>query len=247
MKQTILLTLTLFFFTNTYSQEENINFQLSFGPTFSVPKTSKLTDSNIYGNPQIKSSLNIGAFILPSLHYSMNGNTSLDFGLGFYLDRFSIEEKNANVTLEGNRNVSQIQTPINLNFHLGKNNSYLLGIGGFASFLLSAQEKGESRIDSSGFLTDVENPTNNPSINNSISQNYDYDIKNRYNSVSFGAFLQLKKSVSFSDKTKGFLLLKVNQYLNALKNNDSESTIGSISFKNEKESTTINLGIGIEL
>ncbi len=77
---------------------------------------------------------------------------------------------------------------------------------------------------------------------------YDNDIKDNYNSVSFGAFLQLKKSISFSSDKKGFIVVRVNQYFNAIKNNDSNADISQyIDFKNEKEPTTVNLGIGILL
>ncbi|WP_417197903.1 hypothetical protein [Bizionia sp.] len=246
MKQKLLLTLSILFFINSYSQQKKIEFQLSLGPTFSIPKTSKLTNSDINVNPEIKTSINIGAFILPSLNYRLAEKTSLDIGLGFYMDRFTIEDRNANVISEGNRSVNQIQTPININFHFGNNNSYLFGIGGFSSFLLSAKEKGESRINSSGFTTGGDIPIENPLVTN-MSQNFDNDIKNKYNSVSFGAFIQLKKNISFSTTTNGFLLLKINQNFNSIKNNHSAPGIGLIEFKNEKEPTTINLGIGIEI
>ncbi|CAH8283669.1 hypothetical protein EV196_102530 [Mariniflexile fucanivorans] len=248
MKQKFLIVLLTLFFIKSYSQEGKVKIQLSTGTTLSIPKTSKLTDSNIDGNPQIKSSTNIGAFVLPSLNYSLNEKTSIDFGIGYYIDRFSIEEKVGNVTNDGNRNVSQIQTPINLNFHFGDNNCYLFGIGGFSSFLMSAKEKGESTISYNGFNTGAENPVLDPLVNTNLSQNYDNDIKDRFNSISFGAFIQLKKNISFSANTKGFLILKINQYFNSIKNNDSNSDLSNyVNFKNEKEPTTINLGIGIEL
>lgn len=235
------------FLTEIYSQDKKIDFQLSAGTTLSIPKTSELTNTNVDGSPEIKSSTNIGAFILPNLNYKMNEKISLDFGLGFYMDRFTIKEINGNVTSEGNRSVSQIQTPINLNFHFGNNNSYLFGIGGFSNFLLSAKEKGESRINSTGFDTGGDTPITDPVIT-SLSQNFDNDIKYKYNSVSFGAFIQLKKSISFSSDKKGFIFIRINQYLNSIKNNDSDSDLSQyIDFKNEKEPTTVNLGIGIIL
>ncbi len=248
MKQKFLIALLLLFLIKSYSQERKVKIQLSTGTTLSIPKTSKLTDSNVNGNPQTKSSMNIGAFVLPSLSYSLNKKTSIDFGIGFYIDRFSIENKVGYVINDGNRNVSQIQTPINLNFHFGNNSSYLFGIGGFSSFLVSAKEKGESKISNTDFNTVGETPIADPIVNTNLSQNYNNDIKDRFNSISFGAFIQLKKNISFSTNTKGFLSLKINQYFNSIKNNDSNSDLSNyISFKNEKEPTTVNLGIGIEL
>ncbi|QQY81167.1 hypothetical protein JJL45_09520 [Tamlana sp. s12] len=247
MKQLFLVALLMFLFTKSFSQEKKVTIQLSTGTTLSFPKTSKLTDSNINGNPQIKSSMNIGAFVLPSVNYSLNKKTSIDFGVGFYLDRFSIENKVGYVTNNGNRNVSQIQTPINFNFHFGNNRSLLFGIGGFSSFLISAREKGESRISSPNFIN-PEDPIFDPVDNTNVSQNFDNDIKDKFNPISFGAFVQLKKNISYSASTKGYLSLKINQYFNAIKNNDSDSYLTNyVNFKNEKEPTTINLGIGITI
>ena len=231
------------FLTKIYSQDKKIDFQLSAGTTLSVPKTSELTNTNVDGSPEIKSSINIGAFILPSANYSLNEKSSIDFGIGFYLDRFSIEDKIGPLTNKGNRSISQIQTPINFNFHFSKDKSYQFGVGGFASFLISAKEKGETITNFSQI--DIIDP-NDSTFNNNSSVSYDNDIKDNYNSVSFGAFIQLKKSISFSSDTKGFILIRINQYLNSIKNNDSNSDLNQyIEFKNEKEPTTINIGIGI--
>jgi hypothetical protein len=245
MKQRILLIFMIGFLTKIHSQDKKIDFQLSLGPTLSIPKTSELTNTNFDGSPEIKSSINIGAYILPSVNYSLNEKISFDFGLGFYLDRFSIEDKIGAVTNKGNRSINQIQTPINFNLHFSQDKSYQFGIGGFVNFLLSAKEKGETVIDYS--QVDIFDP-NDPTFINNSTVSYDKDIKDNYNSVSFGAFIQLKKSISFSSDKKGFVLLRINQYINSIKNTDTNSDLSQyIEIKNEKEPTTVNLGIGIEL
>jgi hypothetical protein len=243
MKKTLLILLALFS-VSVFAQEKNIKYQLSFGPTLSVPKTSKLSDSNIDGFPEIKSSINIGAFILPSINYSFNEKTSLDFGFGFYLDRFSVENKIGPTVNKGNRNINQLQVPININFRFGNDDSYLFGIGGFTSFILSAKEKGQTKIDYSQL--NPYDPNDPIIIDDNVS--YNNDIKDNYNSVNFGAFIQLKKEISFSTNTAGFVLIKINQYFNAIKNYDSNSALNNyFNLKNEKEPTTVNLGIGIDL
>ncbi|WP_158845892.1 outer membrane beta-barrel protein [Algibacter sp. L1A34] len=248
MKQIIVLTFFITLFIKSYSQEKKVNFQLLAGTTLSVPKTSDLTNSNITGAPKIRSYINIGAFILPNLNYALNEKTSLDFGLGFYLDRFSIEDEIGYVISKGNRNISQIQTPINFNFHFGNSNSYQFGIGAFTAFLISAKEKGETRIESSAFYYNDENPALDPLVDRNAAVNYDKDLKSKYNSVGIGAFIQLKKNISFSENTKGFLLLKINQYFNSIKNADSNSNLNEyVDSNNEKEPTTVNFGVGINL
>ncbi len=141
MKQSILLISILSFFTTAYSQDQKIQFQLALGPTLSIPKTSALTNSDVDGSPEIKSSINIGAFLLPSVNYALSEISSLDFGVGFFLDRFSIEDTMGPFTNKGNRSISQIQTPVNFNFHFSQDRSYQLGIGAFASFLVSAKKR----------------------------------------------------------------------------------------------------------
>ncbi|WP_179005666.1 outer membrane beta-barrel protein [Winogradskyella forsetii] len=245
MKQKILFILLTSLFTQLYSQVNTIDFQLSLGPTLSVPKTSELTNSNVSGSPEIKSSINIGVFILPSINYFISEKSSIDFGVGYYLDRFSIEDKIGYVTHKGNRNIHQIQTPINFNFHFGNDKSYQFGIGAFAIFTVAAKEKGDSNVDSSRI--DFIDPSD-PLVYNNISIGYEKDIKDNYNSVSFGTYLQLKKSISFSASKKGFILLKINQYINAIKNNDTDSDLSQyVEFKNEKEPMTVNLGVGLIL
>jgi len=59
----------------------------------------------------------------------LNKKTSLDFGIGYYLDRFSIKEKNGLTTSIGNRNINQIQTPININLHFSENKSLISNPG----------------------------------------------------------------------------------------------------------------------
>ncbi len=227
--------------TKIYSQNQKINFELSAGPTLSVPKTSELSNSNVDGSPEIKSSINIGAFILPSLNYKLSEKSSLDFGIGFFLDRFSIEDKIGVVTNKGNRSISQIQTPINFNFHFSQDKSYQFGIGGFASFLLSAKEKGDTTVDLSQI--DIFYPSEPDVIPN---MSFNNDLKDDYNSISFGAFIQLKKTISFSSNKQGFILLRINQYFNSIKNNDSDLN-QFFELNNEKEPTTLNLGMGIIL
>ena len=245
MRHRALLLLIITFIAKSYSQDKKTNFSIALGPTLSVPKTSELTDTNIDGRPVIKSSINIGAYILPSLNYSFNEKTSLDIGLGFYLDRFAIKDKIGAITNKVNRNVSQIQTPASINFKLGNNRSYQLGIGGFTSFILSAKEKGETITDFSQI--DIIDPTD-PNFQSNSSVEYKENIKENYNTVNFGAFIQLKKFFSLSATKKGFVIVKVNQYFNAIKSNDPSSDIANyVNFKDEKEPTTINFGFGIEL
>ncbi|NRD20624.1 outer membrane beta-barrel protein [Winogradskyella eckloniae] len=245
MKHFYFFIILVSYLNHSFSQNNRTSFSLALGPTLSIPSTSELTNSNVDGRPQIKSKMNIGLFVLPSIKYSLNEKFSLDFGIGYYLDRFSVEDKLGAVSNEGNRNVHQIQIPISYNLHFGAGNAYEIGLGGFASFILSAKEKGDIITNNSQIgIVDPNDPTF--SYNSTVS--YSKDIKVNYNSVNFGAFLQIKKNITFSESKKGFILLKINQYFNAIKNNNSESDINQyLEFKNEKEPMTVNIGIGLLL
>nr|WP_257022839.1 PorT family protein [Winogradskyella forsetii] len=233
------------FIFKSYSQDKKTTFQLSIGPTLSIPKTSELTDTDVDGSPEIKSSINIGGYILPSINYSFNEKLSLDIGLGYYLDRFAIEDKFAAITNKVNRNISQIQVPMHINFHFGSDNSYHFGIGGFTSIVLSAKEKGETITDLNQI--DLVDPLD-PVFQSNSTVGYKNNIKDNYNTVNFGAFIQLKKFFSLSETKKAFVLVKINQYFNSIKSNDPNADIANyVNFKDEKEPTTINFGFGIEI
>lgn len=246
MKETALLILLLFV-TNSYSQDKKNNFQFSIGTTSLIPKKHETFSSNNSENFTFKSKISLGFYLLPSINHSFNKKTSIDFGLGFFIDRAEIDYKYY-YFYKNSRNLSQIQTPININYHFGKNNSYLLGIGGFSSYLVSATIKG-NRINNLPSNSRV--PATNP---DNSSYNYNYDIRDNYNLFHFGSYIQLKKKVSFSNKTRGFLLLKFNQYFGTKKDNylndqlrNENLTIDNLISNDEKEPMSINLGIGIEL
>lgn len=246
MKLRLLLIFILAFLSNTYSQDKKIQFQLSLGPTFSIPKTSELANPNTEGSPKVKSSINIGAYILPSINYSLSKKSSLDLGVGFFLDRFSIENEIGPIISKGNRSTSQIQIPINFNFHFSKDKPFIIGAGGFTSFLISAKEKGVTKINTTQI--EVIDPNDPFFSSGGTTTSYNENIKENYNSVNFGAFIQLRKNIKFSANKEGFILLRINQYFNAIKDNNSNSSLNqSFEYKNEKEPTTINLGIGILL
>lgn len=245
MKKQALFVLALILCANLYSQEQTKTFELSVGPTLSIPKTSKLTNSDVNGAPEIKSSINIGAFILPSMNYSFNEKTSLDLGLGFFLDRFSIEDKIGVTTNNVNRNIGQLQIPVNVNFHFGNNRSYSFGLGAFSSLVLFANEKGKAKNNYSEIV--IIDPSD-PFFSSNSTENYSKNIKEDYNTINFGAFIQLKKSLSFSTNTNGFIVIRINQYFNAIKNKENSSQLNEyIEAKNEKEPSTINFGIGLLL
>ncbi|MEQ6118000.1 outer membrane beta-barrel protein [Reichenbachiella sp. MALMAid0571] len=245
MRTIILLMLMVLISTVTFSQRQKINFNLSIGPTISIPKTSKLIiNSNVDGAPEIISSINVGGFILPNLQYNLGERTSFELGLGFYLDRSNIEDRIGVVTNKGKRIISQIQIPFNFNYHFGNDNSYSIGIGAFTSLIVSAKEKGETL---SRFSTISINSPDDPIISNDLVAEYNIEQKS-YNSTNFGAFIQLRRNIAFTDSTNGFILLKINQYLNAIKGNDSEVQIGNnLVYNDEKEPTMLNIGIGLIL
>lgn len=246
MKQIGFLLFLLVFTCNSYSQNNNVTFQISTGATLSIPKTSKLASDDITGVPEIKTSIAVGAYILPSINFTLKERVTLDLGLGYYLDRFAIRDETGNVVTSINRNINQIQTPISINFSFGNDNSYKFGLGGFSSFLLSANAKGEQTLSVDNF-SNFDNPILDPLVEDNRSIEYNENIEDIYNSISLGAFIELRKNISFSSKTNGFLVLKINQYFNSIKNIDENDFTIDYGLQNEKEPTTVNLGVGIIL
>jgi hypothetical protein len=241
MKSNFLIIIFLFFYLNSVSQEKKINFDISFGTSLSIPKTSNLSNSNGEGSPTLKSSTAIGFYVLPNLNYLLNEKKSIDFGIGFSMDCYAVENSIGPITDKGKRTIHQIQVPISYNYKFGKNNSYQVGMGGFANTILLANEKGvsESMSIPGGGLND------DPTFDEIIYTNYKYDLKDYYNRISFGTFVQLKKLISLSENKNGFISIKFNQHLNLIKDTSEKSSLSSYETQNEKQPTLIYIGFGV--
>lgn len=237
MTKTIHITILLLVTFLCYGQNNNDGVKISFGPTISIPKTSKLTNTDIDGSPEIRSEINIGLYILPSLEFPLNQILSLETGIGFQLDRFSIEDEIGFEKSEGTRNLGHLQLPITLNSRLGKGNSYSFGIGGFLNYLLFANEKGETTTG----IIDVNDPSSQIT-----TVSFDNDISDGFNSLSFGATASLKTYFQLSSNSTGYIMLRFNQHINTIKNVESNN-FGSFESKNEKEPSTLMLGFGFFL
>ncbi len=237
MKLRIIQILLIFSTCNAFSQSKKIEFNLSLGPTFSLPKTTNLIDTNITTPPTTKTTTTIGAYILPSINYSLNHKFSIDFGLGYYLDRFSVVTNIGDTTNKANRNMSQIQTPLNVNFHFGKRNAYQLGVGAFSNFIIAVKEKGTTTTTPvNGILNNSDTPI---FTNNATTKTTNNSLEN-YNRFSVGTFIQLKRNFNITSHKQAFVLLKINQYINTAKK-------PSARFNKEQNATTINIGFGITL
>ena len=237
----LVLLFTLLLAQKSFSQSK-VKFHLSIGPTISVPKTSKLADTNLKGAPLLKSSVNIGGYLLPEVRYQLTEKASVESGIGLYVDRFAIDYSEGITTLKNNRTVSQLQIPVSLNHHFGNNNSFSIGGGALTALLISAVEKGTAVANYSTLaLEDIDLPQSK------VQSEYSESIKDRYNLISFGAFVQVRKEVVLSRSFNGYIILRANQYINSIKNTASTESTNTIKSKNEKESTTINVGFGIIL
>ncbi|GEM_PF-4670830 len=241
MKSNILIPILLLFYINSNSQEKKISFDISFGSSLSIPKTSKLSNSDAEGNPILKSSTAFGFYILPNLKYLLNEKKSFDFGLGFSMDCYSVENSIGPITEKGKRTLNQIQIPLSYNYKFGKNNSFQVGIGSFANAILTAKEKGETKAGNSQTIHN--NPDDDPFAG--LNKSYEYDLKEHYNNLSFGTFVQLKKQISLSENKNGFVSIKVNQYLNLINDSSEKSSLSSYETKNEKQPTLLYIGFGI--
>lgn len=228
-----------------YSQTAKVQFQLSGGPTLSVPKTTDLVENGGPGAPETKTKINVGGFMLSSLEYAFNEKSSIEGGVGVYLDRYVIEHRVGAAVSDGNRNITQIQIPINYNFHLGQDKLWSLGLGGFINFVLSAREKGETFVDNSQINI---NDPNDPVIVGNELGSFSNNIKDNFNTISFGGFIKLRKDFKLSDSLDSFMFIKINQYINSIKANELSFDIGpSLKVNDEREPTTINLGFGVIL
>ncbi len=229
---------TIFFFlilsSSILAQDKKVNFEFSIGPTISLPKTQ---ENSANFNTSTDTKTNIGFFGQAGIRLFLNEKTSMNTGIGYYLDRFSVEFSNPDSPVKNwRRNIHQFQIPIGFDYHFGINKSFSVGLGGFVNFTLSANEKGEIDFPSNedrNFLTNAD---------------FDNEIKDRYNTINFGAFLILRKEFQLTQNLDGFVLLKVNQYINSIQSIDIRDMSGtSIGNQQPKDPTVVNIGFGIQL
>lgn len=238
IKKTFLLVGFCLVFNLVFSQKK-LNFEFSAGPTISLFQSSEH-----YLFSAVKSTPNIGLFLQSNINYSASKLVSLDFGIGYSLNRFSIKEENS-VRQDLVRKTSDIYFPLAINFNLGAQKSLALGVGVTTNFLLSAQE--QFTLDHSNFNA-IEASNEDTLFRNNSTEELENNIDNLYSNIYFGLYLQAKKTFNLSSALKGFALLKVTQNLNRFGEIEFRSDPqDSGSVTKEIEAAVVQLGFGILL
>jgi len=237
----IFITLLLASF-KIYSQEKKVNFIIEGGTTISLPKTSDLIDSYEGNSYIIKTTPNVGIYVTPSINLNVSEKIFINTGLGYTLNRFKIQNTIGYLNESGTRNIHQIQTPLSLGFKL--KNNFSIVTGGTLNYIISAKVNSSSDIDNNIPIYD---PAEAEFVNNYSSED-NYSILDEYNRFNFGIFTKIKKEFNLNQSKKGFISIRVHQFLNATKSRETPDIPSNIvTFNNEKEPTIINLGFGIIL
>ena len=129
-----------------------------------------------------------------------------------------------------------------LNYRLSENVPVSISAGTYLGFLLFAQEKGTSYLDTSNLIVvDPNDPLLQP------EQKYENDIEEDYYLIDYGLLLQLEYEFSLNKKISGVILSRFNYGLkNVLSSGiDKRETIHSAAY--EWKNYNILIGIGIKL
>lgn len=237
MRKTVLIASFLMLFTNAFSQKK-LTVEFSGGPTISTFQgSSERSFSSSESKPAI------GFFLQSNLNYRANDLISLDFGLGYDLNRFSIDEENS-ARVDLFRKTSDLVLPLGINFHLGEKKRFSLGSGIAVNILLSAKEL--FKLDLSRL--NVFSSNDDELFQNNSNDIEELDVEEEYTDVSFEIFLKAKQRITLNSKLDGFISLQLSQNLNRFEEIAFTSRNGDqTSVTRQTEAPIINIGFGIQL
>jgi hypothetical protein len=228
-----------------YSQDfKKVNYQLDFGTTLTIhyKKTIEIWPE-FEGYPQTDYSTNFGYFLEALISYDLNSKFSISTGLNYNLTSLKINGKISLFENKGNLTNSYLSFPVLIKFRLSDLLPITISAGPYLGLLISANEKGTSYIDTSGFIIAEPDPEfpSDPVFQLEPKKKYDSDIKKDYTSIDYGLSIQLDYEINLSHGLKGVILTRFNYGLKDVLTNDLVNNSSANDWKN------YNLMIGFGL
>ncbi|NJO90066.1 MAG: PorT family protein [Chloroflexia bacterium] len=243
MKQILtILILGVIAIGNIYSQENRkVYSQFDLGTTLSVPykKTIEIWPE-IEGRPQTDYGSGFGYFCELLASYNINQKYFIQTGLNYNLNRIDINDKVGLIENKGKVLTSYLNIPLYFGLKPIDGLPMSVSIGPYVGFILTAKEKGNSYIDTAGFVSMEPDP-----VLQSLEpkQDYDSDIKGDYTSIDFGLSLQLDYELKLSENLRGVILTRFNYGLTNVLTNDLMNNNSASNWKNY----SLMIGFGLKL
>jgi hypothetical protein len=246
MKNSIFIVLTIFTFS-IYGQESDkkkLNFQFDLGTTISIPFEKDVefkTLTPINGSYKTNYSSDFGYYLELITSYNINNRFIISSGINYNYTSIKIKDGEGIITSEGNLTNSYINIPLLFKYKILPEKPLYISTGGYLGFLINANEKGTTYLDTTGFVViDPNDPLLQP-------QDYDNNVNADFENLDFGLLIQLDYEIKFSEKISGVFLSRFNYGLTNVISTGMDKKEMKHSAAYEWKNYNIIIGFGIKI
>lgn len=221
--------------------EKNVDFQLGFGPSLSIPyKNTIEVMPELERNPRTDYFPRMGYFFDASLSLHLNKHYAIQTGLNYHLSSIKINDRVGFYESEGQITNTCLSLPLLLKFRISQKIPLSVSAGLYFSILLAANESGTAFIDTAAFVSFMPDP-----LIESIEpvSKYNSDIKKYYEPVDFGLSLQIDYEFWTKKAIAGVLFTRINYGLKDVLTNEPNNRNTASQWKNY----SVMLGFGVKL
>lgn len=215
---------------------KKINYQFDFGTSFTIPyKNTIELFPEMDKHPQTDYSSNFGYFFEVLISYNLTSKYAISTGLNYNYSALKIKDKGGLIESKGSLANSYLTFPVCIKYRLSDKKPIIISAGPYLGYLIIANEKGTSCIDTVGLIFAEPDPV--------IEQTHKYntDIKKDYTSFDYGLSIQLDYEIKLSYKFNGVILTRFNYGLKNVLTNDLNNKSSASDWKN----FNIMIGLGL--
>jgi len=218
-----------------------MDYQLDVGTILTIPyrKTIEILPE-FEGHPKTAYTSDFGYLFEFLVSYSANGKYSILTGLNYNYFSLKINDKIGLIENKGNLTSSYFTLPILIKYRLSDKIPFTLSAGPYIGYLVNANEKGTSYIDTAGLVFAEPDP-----LIQSIEpvRKYNTNIKKDFTSIDYGLSLQLEFEIKLNKLLDVVILTRFNCGLKDIVTNDLVNNSLAGDWKNYN----LTIGLGLKL
>ncbi|WP_289056234.1 porin family protein, partial [Carboxylicivirga marina] len=216
------------------------NIQFDFGTTITIPYKGMVEmNPELIEHAKTEYSADFGFFLEFLISYNLNSKCAISTGLNYNYTSYKIYDQIGLFENKGNLTNSNISIPILFKYKPIERLPLSISAGPYLGFLINANEKGTSIIDTTGLVFLQPDPV----FDFGISQEYESDILNDYTSFDYGLSIQFDYEIKISQTLNGIMLTRFNYGLKNVLTNDLANKSSANTWKNYN----LMIGFGLKL
>ncbi len=237
----IILILGLISTGEVFAQNsKKINYQFDFGTTLTIPYKSTIEIwPELDGHSQTDYNSDFGYFLEFLVSYSLNSKYAITTGLTYNHSSTKIYDQIGLFENKGNLTNSYISIPILFKYRPTKRLPLSISVGPYLGYLIKANEKGTSTIDTTGLIFFEPEPI----FDSGTTHEYETDILKDYSSFDYGLSIQLEYEIKISQILNGIILTRFNYGLKNVLTNDLVNNSSASNWKNYN----LMIGFGLKI